>query len=71
MSWTLNGSGKFDIHSFYTILHGTSAVSSLGGVFGVLRLQGEFFVRTTSWGKILRCENLMKRGFTLAGWCCR
>ena len=44
---------------------------SLGGVFGVLRLQGEFFVWTTSWGKILRCENLMKRGFTLAGWCCR
>ena len=27
LSWTLNGSGKFDIHSFYTVLHGTSAVS--------------------------------------------
>jgi hypothetical protein len=29
-----------------------------------------FFVWTAAWGKILACDNLMRRGYALAGWCC-
>jgi hypothetical protein len=29
-----------------------------------------FFMWTVAWGWILTCDNLKKRGFVLAGWCC-
>uniref|UniRef100_A0A2N9GXU6 Reverse transcriptase domain-containing protein n=1 Tax=Fagus sylvatica TaxID=28930 RepID=A0A2N9GXU6_FAGSY len=29
-----------------------------------------FFVWTATWGRILTCDNLMRRGYTMAGWCC-
>jgi hypothetical protein len=29
-----------------------------------------FFVWTTTWGCILTCDNLMRREYTMAGWCC-
>ena len=29
-----------------------------------------FFVWTAAHGRILTCDNLMKRGFVMAGWCC-
>ncbi len=29
-----------------------------------------FFVWTAAWGQILTHDNLIKRGFSLVGWCC-
>uniref|UniRef100_A0A2N9G1S1 Reverse transcriptase domain-containing protein n=1 Tax=Fagus sylvatica TaxID=28930 RepID=A0A2N9G1S1_FAGSY len=29
-----------------------------------------FFVWTATWGRILTCDNLMRRGYTMVGWCC-
>ena len=29
-----------------------------------------FFLWSAAWGKILTCDNLMRRGFAMAGWCC-
>ena len=29
-----------------------------------------FFIWTATWGKILTCDNLMRRGYTMVGWCC-
>ena len=29
-----------------------------------------FFMWTMAWGRILTCDNLKKKGFVLAGWCC-
>jgi hypothetical protein len=29
-----------------------------------------FFVWSAAWGKILTCDNLMRRGYSMAGWCC-
>uniref|UniRef100_A0A2N9IJZ1 Reverse transcriptase domain-containing protein n=1 Tax=Fagus sylvatica TaxID=28930 RepID=A0A2N9IJZ1_FAGSY len=29
-----------------------------------------FFVWTATWGRILTCDNLMRRGYMMAGWCC-
>ena len=29
-----------------------------------------FFIWTATWGRILTCDNLMRREYTMAGWCC-
>ena len=29
-----------------------------------------FFIWTAAWGKILTCDNLMRKGYVLASWCC-
>ena len=47
-------------------------ISFLGKAFVGLRLHrgSPFFVCTVAWGKILTCEDLIKRGYTIEGWCC-
>ena len=47
-------------------------ISFLGKAFARLRLHrgSPFFVCTMAWGKILTCEDLFKRGYTIEGWCC-
>ena len=44
----------------------------LGKPYGGLRLLVEFpfFVWTVALGKILTCDNLVKRGYTKVSWCC-
>ena len=29
-----------------------------------------FFVWAAAWGRILTCDNLMRRGYVIVGWCC-
>jgi hypothetical protein len=29
-----------------------------------------FFMWTVTWGRILTCDNLRRRGFVMVGWCC-
>jgi hypothetical protein len=29
-----------------------------------------FFIWIAAWGQILTCDNLMRRAYTMAGWCC-
>ena len=47
-------------------------ISFLGKAFARLRLRrgSPFFVCTMAWGKILTCEDLIKRGSTIEGSCC-
>jgi hypothetical protein len=69
--WRLNGKVTFDSRSFYHALH------ALGGtrfpwrsIWGVKCPRRVFFMWTMAWGRILTCDNLKKRGFVMAGWCC-
>ena len=70
--WKLNRKGIFDSHSFYHALHPPTEVcfpwKSIWGVKAPWRVA--FFVWFAVWGQILTCDNLMKRGYVIANWCC-
>ena len=70
--WNPNRRGSFDSHSFYHVLHVPSEVrfpwKSIWRVKAPSRVA--FFIWSAAWGRILTCDNLKKRGFVLAGWCC-
>uniref|UniRef100_A0A2N9G0Y7 Uncharacterized protein n=1 Tax=Fagus sylvatica TaxID=28930 RepID=A0A2N9G0Y7_FAGSY len=72
MSWTLRQHERFDAKSFYHALSGQSAFTFPWNA--VWRVKAPkwvvFFVWITALGKILTCDNLMRRGYTMAGWCC-
>ena len=72
MSWTLQQHGRFDAKSFYHALSGQSASTfpwkAIWRVKAPKRVA--FFVWTAAWGKILTCDNFIRRGYTMAGWCC-
>ena len=72
MKCTLSKRGRFEAKSFYQTLIGKSAIhfpwKAIWRVKAPRRVA--FFVWTAAWGKILTCDNLMKRGYSLAGWCC-
>jgi hypothetical protein len=72
MRWRLNENGVFNVRSYYTAIRGTNDVpfswKSIWCVIAPKRVS--FFVWTTAWEKILTCGNLIKRGFTIVGWCC-
>jgi hypothetical protein len=57
--WHLRKNGRFDIRSFYDALRDSPHVSRV-----------RFFVWSAAWNKILTCDNLSKRGYTLVSWCC-
>ena len=42
---------------------------SLRRVFVKVRRRISFFVGTEAWWKIFTCNNLIKRGFIIVGWC--
>jgi hypothetical protein len=71
-TWKLRSSGKFDVRSFYCALHSSHRTLFLWkliwGVKAPRRIS--FFLWTTARGSILTCDNLMRRGHVLAGWCC-
>uniref|UniRef100_A0A2N9F1I0 Reverse transcriptase domain-containing protein n=1 Tax=Fagus sylvatica TaxID=28930 RepID=A0A2N9F1I0_FAGSY len=72
LNWVLNSSGLFNTRSYYLALR-ASTVSvfpwkSIWRVKAPRRVM--FFVWTAVWGCILTCDNLMRRGFVMADWCC-
>jgi hypothetical protein len=72
LRWSLKGNGVFDIRSFYLALSGKQPVTfpwnAIWGVHAPTRVS--FFAWSASWGRILTTDNLMRRGYQLAGWCC-
>ena len=72
MLWKLKKSGIFSVHSLHEAIWGAPTNSfprkSVWCTKAPKRVS--FFVWTITWGKILTCDNLIKRGFSLVGWCC-
>jgi exonuclease III len=72
LRWKLCKDGAFTSRSFYYALIDRRGVSfpwkSIWRVKVPPRVA--FFVWTATWGRILTCDNLMRRGYTMAGWCC-
>jgi hypothetical protein len=72
MRWCLNRQGVFDSRSYFQALHAPGVVAFpwkiIWGVKSPRRVA--FFMWTVAWGRILTCDNLRKRGFVLASWCC-
>ena len=72
LQWRLKGNGVFDIRSYYLALRDNQPVTfpwkAIWGVHAPRRVA--FFVWSASWGRILTANNLMRRGYQLAGWCC-
>jgi hypothetical protein len=72
LRWRLKGNGIFDIRSFYSALRHAQPVTfpwkAIWGVHAPKRVS--FFVWSAVWGRILTVDNLMRRGYQLAGWCC-
>jgi hypothetical protein len=70
--WGPSRKGIFDSRSFYHVLHNPPEIcfpwKSIWRVKAPPRVA--FFMWTTTWGWILTCDNLKKKGFVLAGWCC-
>ena len=72
LRWRLNGKGTFDSHSFYHALHAPEAVAFLWKIIWGVKSPRRvaFFMCTVAWDRILTYDNLRKKGFVLAGWCC-
>uniref|UniRef100_A0A2N9GR69 Reverse transcriptase zinc-binding domain-containing protein n=1 Tax=Fagus sylvatica TaxID=28930 RepID=A0A2N9GR69_FAGSY len=72
LHWKLCKDGVFASRSFYYALNARMGVSfpwkSIWMVKAPPRVA--FFIWTTTWGRILTCDNLMRRGYTMARWCC-
>ena len=72
LRWRLKGNGVFDIRSFYSALRHKQPMTfpwkAIWGVHALKRVS--FFAWSASWGKIITADNLMRRGYQLAGWCC-
>ena len=72
MHWKLCKDGAFTSRSFYYALIDRKGVrfpwKSIWRVKAPPRVA--FFIWTMAWGRILTCDNLMRRGYTMAGWYC-
>uniref|UniRef100_A0A2N9F893 AAA+ ATPase domain-containing protein n=1 Tax=Fagus sylvatica TaxID=28930 RepID=A0A2N9F893_FAGSY len=72
LTWKLNHKGTFDCRSFYHALHIPKEErfpwKSIWAVKAPRRVA--FFVWTVTWGRILTCDNLKKRGYVMQSWCC-
>uniref|UniRef100_A0A2N9FC99 Reverse transcriptase domain-containing protein n=1 Tax=Fagus sylvatica TaxID=28930 RepID=A0A2N9FC99_FAGSY len=70
--WGPGRKGIFDSRSFYHVLHTPQKIYfPWKGIWGLKAPpRVAFFMWTVAWGRILTCDNLKKRGFMLAGWCC-
>jgi hypothetical protein len=72
LRWKLCKDGAFASRSFYYALIDKRGVrfpwKSIWRVKAPPRVA--FFIWTAAWGRILTCDNLMRRGYTIAGWCC-
>jgi hypothetical protein len=72
LMWGPSKKGTFDSRSFYQVLHNPSdrcfPWKSIWRVKAPPRVA--FFMWTATWGRILTCDNLKRKGFVLASWCC-
>ena len=70
--WKHRQSGQFDVSSFYSALQGSNRMQfpwkSIWGVKAPRCIS--FFIWIAARGTILTCDNLMRRGHIMAGWCC-
>ena len=70
--WKLRQHGEFDVKSFYHALDGNFDITfpwiAIWRVKAPRRVS--FFLWSATWGKILTCDNLMRSGYTMVGWCC-
>ena len=70
--WKHRQSGQFDVSSFYSALQGSNRMQfpwkSIWGVKAPRCIS--FFIWIVARGTILTCDNLMRRGHIMAGWCC-
>uniref|UniRef100_A0A2N9FR16 Reverse transcriptase zinc-binding domain-containing protein n=1 Tax=Fagus sylvatica TaxID=28930 RepID=A0A2N9FR16_FAGSY len=71
LRWKLQKDGAFDSRSFYYALKDRFGLifpwKSIWAFKAPQRVS--FFVWTAAWGRILTCDNLMRRDYTMAGWC--
>ena len=69
--WSLKRDGVFDIRSYYSALRGSQPVSfPWKAIWGVrVPRRVAFFTWSAVWGRILTADNLMRRGYHLAGRC--
>ena len=58
--------------SYYKKLQGTNDILFPWKIIWFVKAprRVSFFVWTATWGRILTHDNLIKRGFSLVGWCC-
>ena len=70
--WGPSRKGIFDSRSLYQVLHTPLAICfPWKGIWGAKSPpRVAFFLWTVAWDRILTCDNLKKKGFVLAGWCC-
>ena len=72
LHWKLRKDGAFASHSFYYALIDWRGVrfpwKSICRVKAPPRVA--FFIWTAALGRILTCDNLMRREYTMARWCC-
>jgi hypothetical protein len=72
LRWNLKKNGNLDIRSYYDALRASPNVvfpwKSIWRTKAPRRVC--IFVWTAAWNKILTCDNLRKRGYTLTSWCC-
>uniref|UniRef100_A0A2N9ESH0 Reverse transcriptase zinc-binding domain-containing protein n=1 Tax=Fagus sylvatica TaxID=28930 RepID=A0A2N9ESH0_FAGSY len=71
MHWKPRKHGVFDTKSFYQVIDGAQDINfpwkAIWRVKAPRRVS--FFGWSAAWGKILTCDNFMRRGYTMAGWC--
>uniref|UniRef100_A0A2N9EW14 Reverse transcriptase domain-containing protein n=1 Tax=Fagus sylvatica TaxID=28930 RepID=A0A2N9EW14_FAGSY len=72
LHWNLRQHRRFDAKSFYKAIDGNQKVDFPWKTIWKAKAprQVSFFVWSAAWGKILTCDNLMRRGYSMAGWCC-
>uniref|UniRef100_A0A2N9FNC6 Reverse transcriptase zinc-binding domain-containing protein n=1 Tax=Fagus sylvatica TaxID=28930 RepID=A0A2N9FNC6_FAGSY len=69
LNWHLHKDGVFDSRSYYSALSARPGRrfpwKSIWAVKAPPRVA--FFIWTATWGRILTCDNLMRKGYTMAG----
>ena len=72
VKWKCNKAGAFDSRSFYAVLNVRPGVVFPWKMIWKVKAPPRvaFFIWFAAWGKILTCENLRLRGYTMVGWCC-
>jgi hypothetical protein len=72
LRWKGRTDGVFASRSFYHVLNdGHRVPFPWKGIWAAKAPpQVSFFIWTATWGRILTCDNLMRRGYTMVSRCC-
>ena len=70
--WRLRRNGRFNIRSWYDALRAATPVAFPWRIIWRTKAarRVQFFVWTAAWNKILTCDNLIRRGYSIISWCC-